>query len=545
MDIFNRIKTIENRLKTETKSMQKLYDLVMELCPNNICCDYVQDNEVISLTFKEFNEEVENFAYVVSNKLKDVPKHSWVALKHKNNERWFIAFFGLLMAGYKVLLMDYNCNEELKEHLTKESGAKAFVISENISCDKYLSVNTEEIIKEKNISRNIDLIWEDEIAFCTSGTTGTSKIYGFNGERMVNQILNIISLFQQINGFLKEHKKILLTLPFHHIFGFILPFSFFLGGFELFFPKNTAITTIINTIKNEKITLMYSVPMFWNGLIRMFSNKDGSINKEVFFEKIGDTLKYAACGGSYTSCETLKAINNLGIYFMNGYGSTEAGIISLCTSHEYKDRISGSIGKGIPGKVKLLVDNTEIANDGIGELIISKDIIHSFTLCNGEKKQLDMLLDNWFETGDICRIENDAIYIEGRKKDVIINASGENIYPDELEECFKKELLSYENFCILGIQDCEKNDDVTLVIKYEEADFNNPNWYKEIINKVKDVNKTLPIYKKIKRVLVSTEQFPIVNGMKVKRNILKNMIENNQYKYIELNLKKNGEVIYE
>ena len=155
--------------------------------------------------------------------------------------------------------------------------------------------------------------------------------------------------------------------------------------------------------------------------------------------------------------------------------------------------------------------------------------------------------DGWFPTGDIVRLEEVCACVEGRCKDIIINESGENVYPDELEDYFS-DLENVDQFCVLGIRTQQEErtmstrtwnklqyESITLVLsvgdRYREEQF-----LMELIRKVAAINAKLPVLKKVTRVIVTPDKFETANGIKVKRVALKNMIENRRITYRDLSL---------
>ena len=96
-------------------------------------------------------------------------------------------------------------------------------------------------------------------------------------------------------------------------------------------------------------------------------------------------------------------------------------------------------------------DGSVLSGAGVGELQIRGSGIHSGRLVKGEVLPPETVDGGWYPTGDLVRMDGSGrIYIRGRLKDVIINDSGENIYPDDVEDAFAG-LGGVDQLCVLGL----------------------------------------------------------------------------------------------
>ena len=137
-----------------------------------------------------------------------------------------------------------------------------------------------------------------------------------------------------------------------------------------------------------------------------------------------------------------------------------------------------------------------------------------------------LLKIGWFRTGDLARIDKDGyIYIQGRKKFVIVLKNGKNVYPEEIESLINKSELIKESM-VFGMP--AEDGDVTISVKvvvdkeYINSKYENIT-EEEIRDKVwkwiKEVNKTMPKYKYVKKLFVTDEEFIKTTTLKIKRNI--------------------------
>ena len=141
----------------------------------------------------------------------------------------------------------------------------------------------------------------------------------------------------------------------------------------------------------------------------------------------------------------------------------------------------------------------------------------------------------WFASGDIAREEDGHYYIEGRMKDVIVGESGENVYPDELEDSFTA-LPGAEHICVTGIAGKGIYDAATLIV-YMGENADDAGMVSAMAAEIKRINGLLPIYKKISKAYLSLDALPLANGIKVRRGKVKEAIERRQGRFEEIDIK--------
>ncbi|NMD39080.1 MAG: aminotransferase class I/II-fold pyridoxal phosphate-dependent enzyme, partial [Christensenellaceae bacterium] len=220
-----------------------------------------------------------------------------------------------------------------------------------------------------------------------------------------------------------------------------------------------------------------------------------------------------------------------------GFGMTETAITSVETDMSLRSRLKASVGRPLSNiDYKIIPNGT---NENVGEMLIKSNAIHIAKLEGGKQVDPERIDCDWFPTGDIVRIEKDKrVFVEGRCKDLIINESGENVYPDEIEDFFSV-LNNVEQFSVVGIKK-HKNDiyeDICLVLNLGE-NYYNDNFTTQLVNEINNINSKLSVIKRINRVIVTPEKLPLVNVIKVKRLELKSNIENNKIIYKDLSLER-------
>ena len=555
------LKDAENLLNT-SRQFSDIYRQIVVNNKKNIYAEYFNlNNKIKHYKYQKMDQNVKRFAAYIKSKIKE-KENSRIILKMANSPAWGEMFWAILMSGFVPVLIDAKTPRDNVENLANQAKAVALISDDNheYSLNK---LRVDNILQCSN--GKVDNKWANEVIFSSSGTTGDAKLMVFNGENFVNQICCSLDMGKESLDIMYPKKygkvKILAMIPFHHIFGFVAVFLWYtFYGKTLVFPKSNTPSDILSICQKVGITHVYSVPLFWDSLALTVTRKFAmqSEDKQKLLEKmigynlkeiefkdaglganpivndkvkkmlLGSKVKYCISGGGYLSNETLRTINGLGYPLYNGYGMTEIGVTSVELSQDVKQRLLGQIGHPLHGvEYKLNADN---------ELLVKSPTIHIREIIAGVEKET--VLDNgYFHTGDIAALGNEGYLIKGRMKDVIINANGENIFPDELEMYFRS-LPLVNNLSVLGVVSKDKalHEDIVLVLEIDD---------KASEQDIKDLEKSireikLPHDVKIDQIYLAKNRLPIANNMKVKRFVIKKEIENGSSKFVLINAKKSS-----
>lgn len=436
---------------------------------------------------------------------------------------WPVLFWGILMAGKIPLLLNPLADTRILKEVMKEAGAAAYVSSWQLAdCDiRFLPAET--ILSEHDGEYTEK--WGQYVALCTSGTTGRSRIFLYDGQTISNHILsfNEAKKVHPDMPFIEGRPcKLLAFLPFHHVFGLSVVYILYscTGNTLVYLPDKGA-KTILSTCREHEVTHLYCIPKFFNLLADGIQKKTGDknpaslsrITRHIIRSKtLGLKIRSMITGGGHIPQSTLEIINGIGYPLCNGFGMTETGIISVEKSLDAGQRIKGSLGYPF-GITQWRIDGK---NGEPGELLLKGEALYSASIINGEIVPRDK--NQWFATGDLVLDKGDGLYVVGRTKDVIIGASGENIYPDELEDAFKG-MEGVKNYCVLGLKN-GTYEEVAIAVEPEagfSADL--------ILNSVKLANSSLPVSENVAKVIVSERTMPVSGNLKIKRQLLKKMIE--------------------
>ena len=557
-----------NLILQTSKTMEDIFILSTKRNEKRIVNTYIdQKGKNKKYKYSLFRKHTFEIASILANFMIQKPKNVPIVLKAANGPHWGEIFFAILMCGYKPLLVDARTSKEGTDNLIAQGKAVAIITDDNYSYD-VPKFSLRDILEEKH-SYDFAPNWENEVIFCSSGTTGNVKLMVFNGENLCNQIAAALD-FQETTKDLLYPKsmgplRVMAMIPFHHIFGFIATFLwYFYFGANFVFVRSLAPSEVQSVAQKFKVTHVFSVPLFWDSIAQGLERKraletpakqelidkligynTGKLSREeagpykavqTIIQKklLGNKIRYCISGGGYLDSKTQTVINGIGYPLYNGYGMTEIGITSVELAPQVELRLKGSIGIPLHGIQYKIKPRGKDANTG--ELFVKSKITHIREIIGGEEKNTTLDEEGYFATGDIAEVDaTNRYYLKGRIKDVIINADGENIFPDELEIFFKgiKHLI---NVCVLGVdQKGSKNQKVVAAV---EVDNNATEEEIETLKaEMREIGQKLPKGTKITEFYFCRKKLPIANNMKVKRFVVKKGIESNSNDYISFDFK--------
>ena len=522
------------------------------------------------ITYNEFLDEINSLGTAL---VEMGLKGKRIAVIGENRYEWELSYLAVAMGTGIIVPLDKALPENEIESLIIRSEVEAIIYSSkydesmakiqkqgNTKLKYFISMDLEkndfnkyslkEITKkgkellnngnkefiESNINNN-----EMTIMLFTSGTTNQSKAVMLSQKNICTNVMDIRSVFE-----LDETDRFLSFLPLHHTFectvGFLYPLS--VGG-SIIFSKG--VRHIADELKNFKITAMICVPVVFEKMYdklmktieekgKMPTVKKGikisncllkvgiDIRKKLFKEihdNLGGCLRVMVAGGAALSPEKEKGFWDLGFNVLQGYGLTETSPVIAAELTKQK-RLS-SIGKKFPS-VEVKIDEPD--KEGVGELLAKGDSVMLGYYNNEEANKEVFTEDGWFRTGDLAKIDkNGYLYISGRKKFVIVLKNGKNVYPEEIESLLEKSELIKECM-VFGMP--ARDGDVTLSVEvcydkdYIQKQFGEIS-EEEIRNKiwnwVKEVNKTMPKYKYVKKLILTDKELVKTTTLKIKRKI--------------------------
>jgi len=525
--------------------------------------------ELRETSFGDFIDDVN----ALGTKLIDMGlKDKRIAVISENREEWCKAYLATVCGTGVVVPLDKLLPANEIESLIIRSGVQAIFYSDAYSeiMDDIRKRNTSDLRyyismdldKRKNgvysqkelIKKGHELLEEGETSFIdaeidpnvmaimlfTSGTTAMSKAVMLSHKNICTNLMDIASQIE-----LKETDRFLSILPLHHTFECTVGFlDAMYNGCSTAFCDG--LKHILANLNDYKITCMIAVPALYNVMYKktirgiekqgklqdvengiklssMVSKIGIDIRRKLFKEIIdnfGGKLRLLVNGGAALDKETEEGFNNLGIKIYQGYGLTETSPV-LSSGNDFGAK-TGSVGQVYPS-VRLKIMDKDA--DGVGEIAVKGPSV-MLGYFNNDEANKEVFERGWFKTGDLGYIDkNGYLFLMGRRKNVIVLKNGKNVYPDEIENVINRIPGIKESF-VFGRPEKDDPTDVRLECKmvYDPALFkeihklNKEEEIKEFLDeKIKEINKTMPNYKFIKEVYVTTEPLIKTTTLKIKR----------------------------
>lgn len=527
-------------------------------------------------TYGDFMEDINSFgASLYDLGLKD----NRVAIMGRNRYEWALAHLSNLLGGIVSVPIDKELQlGELEDSLTR-SQVKALVFD-----GKYIDLIKQ--IKERNLTNiefficmdpleNADFMQVQDLLYngskneankqefinydidekkmsillFTSGTTSRSKAVMLSQEGIAVNIHDMLMVED-----LRCTDVNIAFLPFHHIFGSTGLLVMLACGIKTVFTDG--LRYIKDNLKEYKVSVFVGVPILvdkmYHGILDAVKKqgKEKAVNvakkicaillkfgidirRKVFkqiLQELGGDLRLIISGGAPLDKEVDIGFSAFGIDIIQGYGLTETSPVVAAENMFYKK--SGSIG--VPMKhVQLEIVNKD--EKGIGEIRVKGPNV-MLGYYENEEATKEVIKDEWFYTGDLAYQDDDGyIFIAGRKKDVIVLKNGKKVFPDELEFVIAK-LPTVKEVFVYGKPSDDDEDNVMVCAKVvydkdlmikEYGNISEEELHEKIWKGIKEINKTLPIYKYIKGLIITDIPLIKTTTNKVKRNEELKLVLNN------------------
>lgn len=464
-------------------------------------CLFINQSEKIIFYDKDKNrveydcDRMKHEIYLICNYIKKcnmtLKKGEWIRLISEDNQSTFFVMFALLKLGYNVMLAPPNCgdSEDIKE----------------INSSIYEYVKKEQIID--TLYANSDEMWAQWVGFYSSGSMGFQKKFVYHADTVLELLSNIKSKIQSsdANEILERNdifasRSILSILPIYHVLGFFLPLVMPSFSYNIVYCNHTSISDVINVIQKEQIFGAFGVPVFWE-LIKNIANRRYQTATNPIRALLGNKFRMILSGGSKTKKELRVYYTERGIDFFVGYGMTEIGFLSL--SGKGLDDIYSEGSMYPMYDYKVLNEKGELCSNGEGELLVDTKGVCSYCFKDGKIQKLELFEGKYFKTGDIFSLQGDKMYFKGRKKNIIVCSNGENIFAEDIEN--KLEMIQ-EMKLVYSI--AEYQGTVSLYLSNANHEITQTDLEK-IISYVKNVNETLYISSKIKKIILINDKIDV------------------------------------
>ena len=479
-----------------------------------------------------------------------------VALCGKNSARWAIAFFATLSYGAVAVSILHEFDKDSVRFIVDHSDSRLFFADENIwnevdparvpkvetvfSLDDFallksssdrldqFHANASHYFEEKyrngylvnDMAFRADKLEELAVLNYTSGTTSSPK-----GVMIPYRSLWSNTKFANDNlEFIRSGDNIVCMLPMAHTYGlaFEILNSISMGCHIHFLGKTPSPKVLLEAFAKVKPKLVLAVPLIIEKIVtrNVFPKlKKGAASvliktpllNEIVHTKVrrsmtdffGGNLVEVVIGGAALNADVEKFLRKIRFPYTVGYGMTECGpLISYSFWSEYKERSSGRV----VDRMQVKIDSPDPENVA-GEILTKGTNVMLGYYKNEEATKETFTADGWLKTGDLGTLDKDNfVFIRGRDKNMILGASGQNIYPEEIEERINASPFVEESLAVE-----EEGKIVALIVPNREALDENgtpeSEWESFFQQVIAEINGLLPAYSKLSSFRLQEEEF--------------------------------------
>ncbi|OGM02697.1 MAG: hypothetical protein A2008_05795 [Candidatus Wallbacteria bacterium GWC2_49_35] len=520
-----------------------------------------RNGEYVKYSYGRFYEMVCS----VANRLIEtgVTRNDFVGLFSENSPEWVVAYFAIHASGAAVVPLDAQYTERELSNLLPFAGVKTLLCSRALydkiikTLDEKLKFESIYLIDDQAVDNSIFKMpayegyrvtreENDRMSLIfTSGTTGDPKGVVLTDRNFHSNVESIINM----GGLMDETDVVLTILPLHHCFSFtattLLPLML---GASLTFQPSLKGPDILEAMNETGVTKMAGVPQLFsifeknifskteklsffqkkifNALFRLSEkiyDKTGVMAGKFLFKKVtsafGAKFRFFVSGGAKLDSKTAKNLAVVGLEILEGYGLTETAPV-LTLNPPGAARI-GSCGKPLPGvEMKILNPGAE----GVGEIIArGPNLMEGYY--KHPESTAEVIKDGWFYTGDLGYFDKDGyLFITGRAKDVIVMASGKNVYPDEVEKHYQQCRFVAE-MCVMGEETSDGRIEKLKAIVVPNyrllREQNIANCTNYIKCDFEELSLKVPTYMRITDFKIISDELPRTRLGKLKRNEIK------------------------
>ena len=497
-----------------------------------------------------------------------------IAIIGKNNARWCIAYMATITYGGIVvpILQDFHPNDV--HHIVNHSESVFLFTSDTIwerleeerltglrgvfsltdfhvlfqrdgetiqSFVKQIDTEMEE--RYPNGFHREDVIYtelsNDKVMLLnyTSGTTGFSKGVMLTGNNLAGNVT-----FGIQTGLLKRGEKVLSFLPLAHAYGCAFDFltATAVGTHVTLLGKVPSPKILMKAFEEVKPNLIITVPLviekIYKNVIQPIINKKsmkwalsiplldnqiyGQIRKRLV-DALGGRFKEVIIGGAAINPEVEEFFHRIKFPFTIGYGMTECGpLISYAPWNEFVPTSSGRVLPRIM-EARIFKNNPD---DALGEIQVRGENVMKGYYKNEEATREVFTEDGWLRTGDLGTLdEHNNLYIRGRSKTMILGASGQNIFPEEIEAKLNNLPFVLESLVI----ERDKKLVALVYADYEALDslgLNNTESLKDVMDEnLKTLNNSVAAYEKVSRIQLYPTEFEKTPKRSIKRYLYNNI----------------------
>ena len=553
------------------KQYQDFVGIIAESIKQNWDLDALTDYQGATLQYKDVARKIEKLHILFENA--GVKPGDKIALCGRNSACWATAFLGVLTYGAVAVPILHEFKAAQVHNIVNHSEAKLLFVGDMVwpelnadempalegiinipdysllvsrtvllteareRLNEFFGKKYPKFFRKEHVNYTV-AAGADDLALInyTSGTTSNSK-----GVLIPYRALwsNLEFAFEVLGTRVHRGDNVISMLPLAHMYGMSFEFIFeFMHGCHVFYLTRIPSPKIVLKAFGEiKPTIIISVPLIIEKIIKknvlpklqtpsmkvllklpIISTKIRERIRESLVQAFGGNFYEIIVGGAAFNSEVENLLHKIGFNYTVGYGATEcAPIISYEDWHNFAP---GSCGKAAP-RMEVRINSADPANVP-GEILARgmNTMLGYFKNPEATAQTLDK--DGWYHTGDLGVMDAEGnIYIRGRIKNMLLGASGQNIYPEEIED--KLNTLAYVSESIV----IQKNEKLYALIypDYEEAEKNglDENGLNEVMEQNrKELNTMVAAYEQISGFKLYKEEFEKTPKRSIKRFLYEN-----------------------
>ena len=550
--------------------MTSFNEIIEKCIIDNWDLDALTDYKGITLQYHDVARKIEKLHIMFENS--GVQRGDKIALCGRNSAHWAVAFLATLTYGAVAVPILHEFTPEQIHNIVNHSESKILFVGDIVGTqvDATKMPSLEGIINIPDyslaLSRTDKLTYArehlnelygrkfpkyfrrehvkyyheqrpDELALInyTSGTTGFSK-----GVMIPYRALwgNYDFAVHVLGKVINRGDRVISILPMAHMYGMAFEFIFeFLYGCHIYYltriPSPAIIAQAFAEVRPqiiiavpliiEKIIRKKVFPKIQSGKVRLLRNIP-IINKKVE-EKICDQVKQAfggrfyeiIIGGAAFNQEVEQFLHRINFPYTVGYGATECAPI-ICYS-DYQTFVPGSCGRAVI-HMEVKIDSPDPANVP-GEILARGTNVMLGYYKNEEATRQTIDNEGWYHTGDLGTMDAYGnVFIKGRSKNMLLGASGQNIYPEEIEDKLNSLPLVVESVVVQ-----RETKLVGLVYPdYDEANalgLSTSDIEAQMLQNLQDLNLVQPAYCKLAAIEIQDKEFEKTPKKSIKRYLYK------------------------
>ncbi len=542
---------------------QSFIAFIEESIKNNWDLDALTDYNGATLQYKDVARKIEKLHIIFEES--GIEKGDKIAVCGRNSSHWGVTFLATLTYGAVIVPILHEFKADNVHNIVNHSEAKLLfvgdVVWENlneaampllegvslmndfsllISRSKKLDHAREHLnemfgkkypknFRKEHVSYHKDQPEELAVINYTSGTTSYSK-----GVMLPYRSLWSNTQFAYEVLPLKAGDKLVSMLPMAHMYGLAFEFIYeFCVGCHVYFLTRTPSPKIIfQAFTDIKPSLVIAVPLIIEKIIKknvlpkletptmklllkvpLINDKIKATVREQVINAFGGNFSEIIIGGAAFNHEVEQFLKMIDFPYTVGYGMTECG--PIITYEDWSRFKMGSCGKAAPRmEVKILSPDPE---NIVGEVVCRGPNVMLGYYKNEEATREVLDAEGWLHTGDLAIMDAQGnLTIKGRSKNLILGASGQNIYPEEVEDRLNNMPYVAESIVV------QQNDKLVGLI-YPDFDdafahgLNNADIERIMEENRVELNATLPAYSQLYKMKIYPEEFEKTPKKSIKR----------------------------